>query len=72
VISTIYTLKYLDTPAQLLGILWDSDKGDTGLAIVRLKGEGRFLRAVHPSKLTPMPARDLRPDATPRSEGSNG
>jgi hypothetical protein len=51
--STIYTITYRGTPAQLVGILWDSEKGDTGLAVIRLKGEGRYLRAVPTSELTP-------------------
>lgn len=65
--STIYTILYRGTPAQLVGILWDRDKGDTGLAVIRLKSEGRYLRAVAPSELSPLTTRNLRPAAAPHS-----
>lgn len=68
--SSIYTLLFNGTPAQLIGILWDN--GDTGLAVIRLRGEGRFLRAVSPSKLQPIPPTDLRPLAPPKLEDPNG
>jgi len=74
--STVYTLMFNDTPAQLIGILWDSEQGgDTGLAVIRLRNEGRYLRVVHPSKLRPASPADLRPLAPPKpetGEESNG
>jgi hypothetical protein len=70
--STIYTILYRGTPAQLVGILWDRDKGDTGLAVIRLKSEGRYLRTVHPSELSPLTTRNLRPAAQPLVCGACG
>jgi hypothetical protein len=67
--STVYTILFNGVPAQLIGILWDN--GDTGLAVIRLKNEGRYLRTVHPSKLTPMKTSDLRPAASPAPEDPN-
>lgn len=68
--SSVFTVTYDGVPAQLIGILWQD--GDTGLAVVRLRNEGHYLRTVHPSKLKPIPPKNLRLTSPPRSEDSNG